>query len=89
MSTESNSPFVLQIGEAAGQVWHVLAAEETVSFTKLVKAVDAPRDMVMQAVGWLARENKIEIIESSRGRTISLTPSEVQKKETLQFIEAA
>jgi hypothetical protein len=34
--------------------------------------IDAPRDQVMQSVGWLAREEKITIEEATRGRIIAL-----------------
>ena len=61
-----------QIGEAAGQVWHTLSESGPISITKLAKAVDAPRDVVMQAIGWLAREGKIEIDEQGRSRTVCL-----------------
>jgi hypothetical protein len=61
-----------QIGETAGAVWHVLDEHGHVSLTKLIKLVDAPRDQVMQAIGWLARENKIDFEDTSRGRTIGL-----------------
>lgn len=64
--------YVQQIGEIAGEVWHVLKTHGSMSAAKLSKAVDAPRDVVMQAVGWLAREGKLVIDETSRGRTISL-----------------
>ena len=43
-----------------------------VSFAKLVKLVGQPRDVVMQAIGWLAREGKISIDDSRRGRTVQL-----------------
>jgi hypothetical protein len=39
---------------------------------KLVKAVGGPRDLVMQALGWLAREGKIWIDDNGRSRTVSL-----------------
>jgi uncharacterized membrane protein len=42
------------------------------TLAQLAKDVEAPRDTVMQAVGWLAREGKIEIEESGRKRTITL-----------------
>lgn len=61
-----------QIGETAGIVWNLLADHGQMSPAKLAKAIDAPRDVVMQAVGWLAREDKVEIEESSRGRVICL-----------------
>ena len=61
-----------QIGEAAGAVWHCLQDSGRISLAKLTKTIDLPRDIVMQAVGWLAREDKVEIEETSRGRVISL-----------------
>nr|MBC8869778.1 winged helix-turn-helix domain-containing protein [Planctomycetota bacterium] len=56
----------------AGLVWQTLNGREPLSLTKLVELVDAPRDTVMQAIGWLAREDKISIEKTSRGRIISL-----------------
>lgn len=72
MSVVAELCAVEQIGETAGAVWHCLFENGAMSMTKLVKSIDAPRDTVMQAVGWLAREDKITIDESSRGRVVSL-----------------
>jgi hypothetical protein len=63
---------VEQIGETAGLIWQALSQGGRMSFTKLFKEIDAPRDLVLQAVGWLAREDKIEIDEQARGKTIGL-----------------
>lgn len=71
MSTESQL-VTDQIGLTAGKVWHALSDSGGMSLTKLVKQIEAPRDLVMQAVGWLARENKIQIVEEKRVKTISL-----------------
>ncbi len=60
------------IGETAGEVWNILAEHDSLTMAKLVKAVDEPRDTVMQALGWLARENKILIEEEGRSRRVSL-----------------
>ena len=76
MSTESVSTeavsVVTQIGETAGMVWKTLDQNGPMSLTKLVKAVPLPRDAVMQAIGWLAREDKIIMDDNSRARTIAL-----------------
>ena len=74
MSTDESTPVscVEQIGQTAGLVWRVLNDQGPQSLAKLVKAVDAPRDMVLQAVGWLAREDKVGIEDTKRGRMISL-----------------
>lgn len=63
---------VEQIGQTAGLVWHELNDDGPQSLAKLVKAVDASRDAVLQAIGWLAREDKLWIEESKRGRTFRL-----------------
>ncbi len=60
------------IGFTAGKVWHVLHDQGRMSVRKVIESVDAPRDLVLQAIGWLAREDKIEIEETSRGRLIWL-----------------
>lgn len=61
-----------QIGDTAGLVWHALEQGGPMTLAKLTKQIDAPRDVVMQAVGWLAREGKVEIEEAKRKRTIFL-----------------
>ena len=79
MAKETTQTITDQIGITAGDIWNVLAANDGLSVTKLVKQVGAPRDLVMQAVGWLARENKIQIVEAKRVKTISLLPEEASK----------
>ncbi len=61
-----------QIGEAAGMVWAVLKAEGPMSLAQLARKVAVPKDMVMQGVGWLAREDKISIQEVKGKRLVSI-----------------
>ncbi len=61
-----------QIGEVAGTVWQALSKHGPLSMTKLVKAVGQPRDVVMQAIGWLACEGKVLIEDEGRGKIVSL-----------------
>ncbi len=72
MSTASSGSCVAQIGETAGALWKTLADNGPMTVAKLVKAVGSPRDLVMQAVGWLAREDKVTIEDDGRRRIISL-----------------
>lgn len=72
MSAPPSVSCVAQIGEMAGVVWRTLHANGAMSLTKLVKSIGQPRDMVMQAVGWLAREDKVWIEDQGRSRIISL-----------------
>ncbi len=72
MTTEATDSLVWKIGETAGKVWHVLNDHDKISVTRLVSEVDAPRDLVLQAIGWLAREEKIDICRLRSGRFVSL-----------------
>ena len=72
MTQASPESCVFQIGEAAGAVWRALSDNGPMSMAKLVKAIGGPRDLVMQAIGWLAREDKVAIQEDRRSRIISL-----------------
>jgi hypothetical protein len=60
------------VGEVAGVVWQTLTEQGPLTVTKLVKAVGQPRDTVMLAVGWLAREEKVNIDDEGRNRIVSL-----------------
>ena len=66
------NPHVVSIGKTAGIAWSVLCEDGPMSMAKLVQAVGGPRDIVMQALGWLAREDKIWIEEEGRSRIVSL-----------------
>ena len=72
MTTTSENDPVLQIGHTAGVVWRQLTENGAMSMAKLVKAVGEPRDLVMQALGWLAREDKLVVEDEGRTRLVSL-----------------
>lgn len=72
MATAMTASSIDQIGETAGHVWQALNAQGPLTTAKLVKQIDAPRDTVMQSIGWLAREGKITIEERGRSRIVAL-----------------
>ena len=72
MATASVSCDLEQIGETAGVLWRLLEERGPLSMAKVVKESDHPRDLVLLALGWLAREDKITIDSESRGRVVSL-----------------
>lgn len=61
-----------QIGETAGAVWRYLNENGATSLTKLVKALEPNRDLVMQAIGWLAREDKVALEDEGKTRVARL-----------------
>jgi len=67
MATAQHS-CVDQIGDTAGIIWNELNENGPRTLTQLTKEIDAPRDVIMQAVGWLAREDKLSIEEDARGK---------------------
>ena len=72
MATALTDNSIDQIGVTAGLIWQTLSSEGAMSLAKLCRSIDAPRDLVMQAVGWLAREEKLCFQEGARGRLVSL-----------------
>ena len=70
--TEILSHQVESIGTIAGLVWEYLDQKGPVTLSKLAREINAPRDLVMQGVGWLAREEKIEFHPGDKSKLISL-----------------
>jgi len=65
------------IGEAAGRVWETLGAKKEVSMLQLPKILKMKTDIAYQALGWLAREDKI-VYHNHDGKVfISLSESEL------------
>jgi hypothetical protein len=60
------------IGQAAGLVWRFLQSHGESTLSGLEKGVEAPKAMVSMAVGWLAREGKIDVKDKKRAVRISL-----------------
>jgi hypothetical protein len=61
-----------EIGHVAGSVWELLSRQDGMTLAALKKEVAAPADMVLAAIGWLAREDKLEFTTAGRGVKISL-----------------
>jgi hypothetical protein len=72
MSAEQLPHTVDSIGLVAGLVWKYLSTNGSVTLSKLAREIDAPRDLVMQGVGWLAREDKVLFQEGKRSKTVAL-----------------
>ncbi len=60
MSTQQ-SDIKVQVGEAAGRVWHELSSGGPQTLAQLKKKLDGDNELLDLAVGWLARENKVDI----------------------------
>jgi hypothetical protein len=60
------------IGHAAGDVWRVLSERGAQTLPGLKKSLDVSDDLVLLAVGWLAREGKLVFETTGRSVTVSL-----------------
>lgn len=57
-----------EIGNIAGEIWHLLKEKGELSISEVVSAVsNASQSTVYMGLGWLAREDKLEFIQKSKG----------------------
>lgn len=61
-----------QVGETAGQVWQLLSTEGPQTLVQLKKKLNGTSELLDFAIGWLAREDKIEITPDKKTVRIQL-----------------
>jgi Winged helix-turn-helix domain (DUF2582) len=62
---------IMEIGIVAGDIWHYLDENGSVSLENLVKGISKPQNLVLMGLGWLAREGHV-IVENSGEYRVSL-----------------
>ncbi|MDP8264218.1 MAG: winged helix-turn-helix domain-containing protein [Candidatus Aceula lacicola] len=67
-----------KIIETAGKTWRVLGEKKEVKVTDLSKLVKEKGEVVFQALGWLAREDKVNYISRKNQTFVSLIDPEFQ-----------
>ena len=65
-----------KIGEMAGSVWKVLGEKEAVDVSTLPQILKEKGELVYQALGWLAREDKIDFRKKGGKTFVSLKNEE-------------
>ena len=68
-----------KIGKTAGAIWKILKKNEEVNVAELPKLVNEKSALVYQALGWLAREDKIEYHTKAAKTFVSLAEREKGK----------
>jgi hypothetical protein len=63
---------IQSIGETAGKVWQFLNDKGEANIIQLMKGVEADSSLIFQALGWLAREDKLFIEKKGGYITYSL-----------------
>lgn len=60
------------IGEAAGKIWHYLDVNGEASVTKVATETGLGKNEVQRAIGWLLKEDKLNVETNGRAETLSL-----------------
>lgn len=63
---------VHEIGETAGNIWRTLEEEGPLRLSTLKNQMKVSDAMFFMAVGWLARENKVDFEAEGRGFNVRL-----------------
>lgn len=61
-----------QVGETAGKIWQLLNEEGPQTFPQLKKKLDGSGELLSFALGWLAREDKVDITQEKKIVTVAL-----------------
>ena len=61
-----------KIGFAAGEIYNYLNQNGTTTFAKIKKELDLKGNFADLGLGWLARENKVEISQKGPAVKVSL-----------------
>ncbi len=67
-----------QVIEAAGKTWRFLGQNGEINVTNLPKILKEKESVVFQALGWLAREDKINYSIKNRRTFVSLVENELK-----------
>jgi len=60
------------IGDAAGKIWHYLNDNGDASVSKVTTETGLGKNEVQRAIGWLLKEDKLNIETVGRAETLSL-----------------
>src|SRR5277367_2005086 len=64
--------------EAAGKTWRFLGQNGETNVSQLAKSLKEKDEVVLQALGWLAREDKIDYSVKNRRSFVSLVEGELR-----------
>ena len=74
-----------KIIEMAGKVWRFLGQNGQTNINRLAKSLKEKDEVVLQAVGWLAREDKIDYTVKNRRTFVSLVEGELRAFNTVVY----
>ena len=63
---------IQSIGETAGEVWRLLNGNGAASLNEIKGSLKIDQNLILQGIGWLAREDKLRIEKKGRYVNYSL-----------------
>ena len=60
------------VGTTAGKIWHLLTDHGPQTAAQIKKKLGGSGEIALLAVGWLARENKVEITQDKKSFRVVL-----------------
>ena len=60
------------VGETAGKIWEQLSSTGPLTVAQLKKKLNGSGDLVNFALGWLAREDKVNIVPEKKSFRVEL-----------------
>jgi len=63
---------ITEIGITAGEIWHVLDNKSPIFLKEVLKEIDAPKDLILMSLGWLAREGHVNVIKNENDYELKL-----------------
>jgi hypothetical protein len=61
-----------QVGETAGKIWHLLDDSGVQTLAQIKKKLNGSGELVVFALGWLAREDKVDISQDKKNFKVTL-----------------
>ncbi len=61
-----------QVGEIAGKIWHLLHESGPQTVVQIKKKLNGSGDLVGFGLGWLAREDKVDISADKKNLKVAL-----------------
>ena len=61
-----------EIGTVAGEIWNLLNERSELSVSRVISEINATQSTAYMALGWLAKEDKLEFVKKSRGVFVRL-----------------
>jgi hypothetical protein len=61
-----------QIGDAAGIIWRYLDEHAEANLSELKKVTKLSEQLLLMGLGWLAREEKLGVVQDKKGIRVSL-----------------